>query len=586
MGNQLSSVSNGDVSTDKITEMALKLDLYAQRIITKEVKFNSALSDSGKCDKLIIITSEILNRLPFRLISYMDRRHALFSEKYETFNSTDKALILNTNPEILKESRLDEPSDFRKKQMCVGIARFYIQIGNLFNAVMSTMRPYNYENDRRTAPDNFYDMLTNSLFEKEDTSSIKNQQSNLSSFIKRQRETSNKLNRFLKEGQDMEITPSVCGVQAAIMNKKSTPLSMNSTSTSRAKVEPSIFAALDELYYDVFHEKSITNPKSPQFIEMSKTMREQIYLKDVRELYKIVTGKDASDDINTFSDISKHIGSRFNSWCSQNPDKTFKVTDNVRRNDSFIKYVKHIIDMSREIARKRSNIIRLLDNVFLIQKKSRDEIYHNEENWEKGFKRIDGFDMTDEYSREFYRLNMAHDFFIRPNLTDAELQNIINKARKQIVSLYAESHKRFYEGVQLLQVIRAELEMSVSENRSNISKQQQEINKEYNPRDEGEKLYNKLANEVNSDVANEYNKVYNEMQDSVVKNDNIDTRGALSLIQNKLNGSIEREIQRYRGNWTEEHISLIKQIIKQYQKQSDTYIKPQTQVAAQQMVVS
>lgn len=157
MGNNLSIEGKGDGSNmKKLNDMALKIDLYAQRVILKEVKFNSSLSDSGKCEKLIIITSEILNRLPFRLISYMDRRHKLFSEKYEMYNAMDRALLVNTNEEILKESKLDEPNEFRKKQMCVGIARFYVQIGNLFNAVMSTMRPYNYETNRRS---NFNEFL-------------------------------------------------------------------------------------------------------------------------------------------------------------------------------------------------------------------------------------------------------------------------------------------------------------------------------------------------------------------------------------------------------------------------------------------
>ena len=105
MGNKISSQSSK--SDDDIRNMALRLDLYAQRIILKEVKFNSTLADSGKCEKLIIITSEVLNRLPFRLISYMDRRHKLFSERYEMINAVDRALLVNTNPEILKESKLD-----------------------------------------------------------------------------------------------------------------------------------------------------------------------------------------------------------------------------------------------------------------------------------------------------------------------------------------------------------------------------------------------------------------------------------------------------------------------------------------------
>ena len=201
MGNKIASVSNP--SMDETRNMALRLDLYAQRIILKEVKFNSTLGDSGKCERLIIITSEVLNRLPFRLISYMDRRHKLFSERYEPINAMDRALLINTNSEILKESKLDEQNVFRKKQMCVGIARFYVQIGNLFNAIMSTMRPYNYEYLQKTTPDNFYDMLTFGLLEGRETMNKDKQKYftyNMAGFTRRQNDVKLKMERLLKIG--------------------------------------------------------------------------------------------------------------------------------------------------------------------------------------------------------------------------------------------------------------------------------------------------------------------------------------------------------------------------------------------------
>ena len=268
---------------DETRNMALRLDLYAQRIILKEVKFNSTLGDSGKCEKLIIITSEVLNRLPFRLISYMDRRHKLFSKHYEDINAMDRALLVNTNPEILKESKLDEQNVFRKRQMCVGIARFYVQIGNLFNAIMSTMRPYNYEYIQKNMPDNFYDMLTFGLL---DGPEVRNKDKskydtyNMAGFTRRQNDVKAKMARLLNPGEtDMKITPGsgICSIKKDIDNIKITPMTMTTTASTitQNKIKPSIFAMLEELYFDIFHELSTAN-KSPQFIAMSEEMKNKI----------------------------------------------------------------------------------------------------------------------------------------------------------------------------------------------------------------------------------------------------------------------------------------------------------------------
>jgi len=511
MGNTSSLDSGDGTSIKKLNDMALKIDLYAQRVILKEVKFNSSLSDSGKCEKLIVITSEILNRLPFRLISYMDRRHKLFSEKYEMYNAMDRALLVNTNEEILKESKLDEPNEFRKKQMCVGIARFYVQIGNLFNAVMSTMRPYNYETNRRSAPTNFYDMLTFSLFEREGggRDGQKYEASNLSTFVKKHNDVQQDLRRFLSVGSgDMMMTPNVCDVTNSIKEKKATPLNMNSSSSPyRNKVEPSIFAALEELYFDIFHETSISNPKTPQFIEMSRQVKDKIYSRDVRDLYRIVTGKEPTDEIKTFADVGKFVADneQINEWCSKNKNKTFKVNDSIRKDSTFVKYVNHIKSMIYTISKRRKYIVGLLDKVFVIQKKSNEEMREIEERWEKGFKRVDGFDSIEPYSRDYYRLSMYHDFFINPNLTDADLQIIINDARSKIVQLYAYSYEQFYAGFQILQELSMSIQLEQSVENLNVSKEQQETQKTANTSifNEMDDIYNKIASKSSS-AATEY----------------------------------------------------------------------------------
>jgi len=484
MGNKISASSSFGGDDDE--KMALRLDLYAQRIILKEVKFNSSLSDSGKCEKLIIITSEVLNRLPFRIISYMDRRHKLFSEKYETFNAMDRALLVNTNPEILKESKLDEPNEFRKRQMCVGLARFYIQIGNLFNAIMTTMRPYNYENTRRTGPDNFSDMLTFSLLEGRSMSSkdkLRYEMSNMSGFAKKQQDMKKRIGSILKFRemvQDLTPGEGICNVQRDIEQTKITPLTITGSSATETKIKPSIFAMLEELYYDIFHQSSSVNPKSPQFIAMSTNMKEKIYRNDVRELYRIVTGgKEPGPDIETFTDVAKYVNDNdeIKKWCNQpgNKNMKIKVTDDLRKDSGFIEYVQHIRDTIVYTSKQRKAIVGLLDRVFVTMKKSYDELREIEETWYKsGAKRYEGFERDDDYSREFFKLNLKYDFFINPNLTDAELQAITIEARTRIVRLYADSYQRFLKGFQILQKIQANSEIVQLQMQQEISTKGQE----------------------------------------------------------------------------------------------------------------
>ena len=483
MGSNVSSIASPNM--DETRNMALRLDLYAQRIILKEVKFNSSLGDSGKCEKLIIITSEVLNRLPFRLISYMDRRHKLFSERYEPINAMDRALLINTNPEILKESKLDEQNVFRKRQMCVGIARFYVQIGNLFNAIMSTMRPYNYEYIQKNMPDNFYDMMTFGLLDGPDVRNkdkSKYDTYNMAGFTRRQTDVKTKMERLLKIGElDMKITPGsgICSIKKDIENIKITPMSSTTTASTitQNKIKPSIFAMLEELYFDIFHEISSSN-KSPQFIAMSEEMKNKIYKRDVHELYRIVTGgKEPGDEIKTFADVSRYINdnNKINKWCEKNRGLAIDVNNTTRYNPLFVKYIKHIQTMNFRISKQRKGIVKLLDRVFSIMNKSADVIQEIEESLDKGeSKRYSGFEQDDQYSRDFFRLNLKYDFFINPNLTDADLQAITNEARTRIVRLYADSYKSFLSGFEILQELQESLGLDALVQAKELAKKETE----------------------------------------------------------------------------------------------------------------
>jgi hypothetical protein len=289
--------------------------------------------------------------------------------------------------------------------------------------------------------------------------------------------------KFGEMVQDLAPGEGICNVQRDIEQTKITPLTITGSSATETKIKPSIFSMLEELYYDIFHQSSSVNPKSPQFIAMSAAMKEKIYRNDVRELYRIVTGgKEPGPEIETFTDVAKYVNDNdeIKKWCNQpmNRNMRIKITDELRSDSGFVEYVQHIRDTIVYTSKQRKAIVGLLDRVFVTMKKSYDELREIEQTWFKsGAKKYEGFERDDEYSREFFKLNLKYDFFINPNLTDAELQAITNEARTRIVRLYADSYQRFLKGFQILQKIQANSEViQLQMQRENATTGQEEPN--------------------------------------------------------------------------------------------------------------
>jgi hypothetical protein len=304
----------------------------------------------------------------------------------------------------------------------------------------------------------------------------------MAGFTRRQTDVKTKMARLLKIGElDMKITPGsgICSIKKDIENIKITPMSSTTTASTitQNKIKPSIFAMLEELYFDIFHEISSSN-KSPQFIAMSEEMKNKIYKRDVHELYRIVTGgKEPGDEIKTFADVSRYINdnNKINEWCEKNRGLAIDVNNTTRYNPLFVKYIKHIQTMNFRISKQRKGIVKLLDRVFSIMNKSEDVIQEIEESLDKGdVKRYSGFEQDDQYSRDFFRLNLKYDFFINPNLTDADLQAITNEARTRIVRLYADSYKSFLSGFEILQELQESLGLDALVQAKELAKKETE----------------------------------------------------------------------------------------------------------------
>jgi hypothetical protein len=367
-------------------------------------------------------------------------------------------------------------------------------------------------------------MLTYSLIEGRDNSKDKTkyETANMSGFTRKQHDVKKQLDRLLKIGEmPMRISPGagICSIGRDIEQNKITPMSMAGASSSENKIKPSIFAMLEELYFDIFHQTSSVNPKSPQFIEMSEYMKHKIYKNDVQQLYMTVTGKDTVPiEIKTFADVSQHINENdeIKKWCDVNKNMQFNVNDNIRSDSGFVEYINHIKSMMYFISKQRNGIVSLLDKVFVTVKKSDEEMRQLEENWDKGgLRRNEGFEKDDEYARKFFRSNLRLDFFINPNLTDADLQVIINEARTRIVKLYADSYKQFYKGFEILQKIQARGEIVKLEKEQELAKKGQEIdasqkiNTSSGTFDQAMEISQKILDKLsNSSIASKFSQVF------------------------------------------------------------------------------
>ncbi len=577
MGNQVSK-GGSDMSLDSHDKMALYVDLIANRIILKEVKQNASLSDSGRCSQLIIITSEILKRLPFKVISYMNRKRNILGNGFENYAASENVLMLDTAMMTSKENGLDEADPIKKAQMCIGIARFYVQIGNLFDAIMSTIKPYDYLRGSTTsAPVNFCDLLSNSLFDQNNFE--KYSSNNMSRFVQKQRDMDSKLARLSKLNPENEqLNPSVCSVYKNIKDLQS-----SSSSSSSSSSRKSIFSRLDRLYLDVYQERHSLNSK-PEFIEMTKKMKQNIYLPDVHAMYKAVTGRDAGPEIQSFGDIPFDVSrTSIREKCKDDekaPKKGIKntviVDDSLRTNQYFENYIEHIRSMIRKTNQQRGELIALLDKIFVISKKTDTEIQKIYDDFGRGSKRVEGLDVNNNYSRNFQKYLMFNNFYINPQLTDSMLQKIINEARVKIVRMYVMCQDNFVKGVELLEAMHANVKLRYEsqmmqgalQGQANMQQTQQQQQQQQQSEDE---IIEKINSELGASRAGEsFQRLMTKIDDAMStvsskKKPNINL--LKDRISREITEYIDRAKQRNKDITDDSTNREIRAIIEEYKRQ-------------------
>jgi hypothetical protein len=138
MGNNIS------INTSNKKTLAQTIDYIATNyILTQNFKDMKNLSDIDYCNKLVILTSDIIkNNLNNEEVIFLSQRLKGDIE----INEMKKDNIIYYKKDI----DIDIQNSTQKRRICIGISKFYIKIAHIFTAIIKTINSKDYETLKRT----------------------------------------------------------------------------------------------------------------------------------------------------------------------------------------------------------------------------------------------------------------------------------------------------------------------------------------------------------------------------------------------------------------------------------------------------
>ena len=140
MGNEFSKQSDS-----KKPSLLSEINFIATNyILTQNFTDMENLADSKYCDKLVVLTSKIIaSKLTNLEIKYLAQKMRYGKET----NIPAKDTVILIDKSNLDD--LDVSNRVKKRRICIGIAKFYVQIAHLFAAIVKTINPaYTYKINR------------------------------------------------------------------------------------------------------------------------------------------------------------------------------------------------------------------------------------------------------------------------------------------------------------------------------------------------------------------------------------------------------------------------------------------------------
>ena len=392
MGN-ISSANKKDDTFDDFYHIIDYIATYY--ILTMDFKSLSKLTEKEYCDKLVVLTADVIDRYFNDLqVDFLAQRIKDGVDVNEM--STEKVKIINKEHLDGYDISNDAQKSIKKKRVCIGIAKFYIKIAHIFSAIVMTINPVYTYKDATGAT------VKASLMEKDKIPKGTDRK------LFKLNICDNRI-RALKQGEqydentgDVSMQPKICDIN---MTKNGTEKTLED--------EPGI-PELMRLYFDDNYDYS-----NGRFTGMSSQTEKQ-FRKDLALFYTAFTGNDKlPDEVKKFSDIKlRNYGKK--QGCQQ-PDYQFKNKYVINKKDElFVKYANNTKKMIQTAASNQQKLLECINDIFTF--------------------------VIDPYTKKrVIRVN--------PKLTDELLQQVVEKTRRYVINLYVTCEKDYAEGVKLFEAI-------------------------------------------------------------------------------------------------------------------------------------
>ena len=296
------------------------------------------LSKLEYCDKLIVLTSKIINK-------YLNENDVKFlsQKKGITGESMTREKVLAIDKDSL--DKYDISNTVKKRRICIGLAKHYVQIANLFAAIASTINPlYDYVDKKGNE-------ITVGLDEKDTIPKDANTKISRSNFC------SNRVAALLNN-QDIETFEESYKKKTVSLNPNICEFNCSTCPAIKTVDEEPGIPELEKLYYDKY------DYDSGEFIGMTPDMA-KIYEKNVKDFYKTFTGNDSiPETVQKFSDIK--LKDYYNSIPCQNGSYAEPIVGKPN-NSEFFNYIENIRSMLSAINKYHDALLNILNEIFVYE---------------------------------------------------------------------------------------------------------------------------------------------------------------------------------------------------------------------------
>jgi hypothetical protein len=409
MGNSSSKSSNTDPTKKDFQNIYEVIDYIATYyILTMDFKSLSKLAEKEYCDKLVILTSDIIQRYFNDLeITYLAQRIKEGLEVNE-LNKDTVSFITKDQLESL-DIKNDAQKSIKKKRVCIGIAKFYIKIAHVFAAIVTTINPVYVYRDVNG------NIVKNTLLEKNKIpKNVKRAIYKLNICDERIRSLMEKTPKQNNTNTNTNNTDPTIQTNNAYINPKLCTMNVKKDGSVKTLNEEPGIPELMQLYLDDNYDYS-----TGLFTGMSQETEKQ-FQKDLKMFYVAFTGNEIMPpEITKFSDIKLRDYSKRNGCLGDDP--AFKKNYIINKKDAlFVQYATNLKKMIDSASAKQKDLLAIINELFTF--------------------------VLDPYSgKKKIRVN--------PKLTEASLQKIVELSRKVILELYIKCELDYVNGIKLYEAI-------------------------------------------------------------------------------------------------------------------------------------